>query len=204
MLSKLITVVVVLPSLLLAVSFAQSTFHVKPTADTPCSAEPCLTLSEYAQAGEQYFTSNTTFAFLPGDHYLGININIENDSNIMLLGNTTSLPSRIVCTGPVGIRCSNFTHLEVSALDFVGCSGLYLNNTKSVNLTKTTFKDSLYGGITAYSSSVTLEDSSFVRITTANSGPISTHFSNITIKDSCFVNNMQIVLVVASLHLEVN
>ena len=65
MLSKLITVVVVLPSLLLAVSFAQSTFHVKPTADTPCSAEPCLTLSEYAQAGEQYFTSNTTFAFLP-------------------------------------------------------------------------------------------------------------------------------------------
>ena len=189
MLSKLITVVVVLPSLLLAVSFAQSTFHVKPTTDTPCSAKPCLTLSEYAQAGEQYFTSNTTFAFLPGDHYLGININIENDSNIMLLGNTTSLPSRIVCTGPVGIRCSNFTHLEVSALDFVGCSGLYLNNTKSINLTKSSFKDSLYGGITAYSSSVTLEDSSFVHITTANSGAISTHFSNITIKDSCFVNN---------------
>ena len=111
MLSKLMTVVVVLPSLLLTVSFAQSTYYVKPTLDVPCFADTCLTLSEYAEAVEQYFTANTTFTFLPGDHSLGANITIENQSHIMLVGDTTSnITSRIICTGAVSISCSYITH----------------------------------------------------------------------------------------------
>ena len=190
--SKLVPVFVVFSSLLLAISIAQSTFYVKPTNDTPCPMQPCLTLSEYAQAGEQYFTSNTTFIFLPGDHYLRHSIIINKQSNIMLHGDATSLPrinSRIVCSGPVVVSCSNITHLEMSALDFIGCGALSLHSAESVKFTKTTFMDAPGGGLIAYSSSVTLEDSCFVNITTSSTGAISTHFSNITIKDSCFINN---------------
>ena len=172
MLSKLMTLVVVLPSLLLTVSFAQSTYYVKPTLDIPCFADTCLTLSEYAEAVEQYFTANTTFTFLPGDHTLEANIAIENQSNIILAGDTTSFPnitSRIICTGAVSISCSNIIHLEVSALTFVGCDALRLNNAESIKLTNATFEDSSGSqpvrGITASLSSVSLENSCFINIT---------------------------------------
>ena len=196
MLPKLMTVVVVLPSLLLTVSFAQSTYYVKPTLDAPCFADTCLTLSEYAEAIEQYFTANTTFSFLPGDHTLSANITIESESNIMLVGDTTSLPnitSRIICTGAVSISCSNISHLEVSALTFVGCDALSLNNAESIKLTNATFEDSSGSqsvrGITASLSSVSLENSCFINITASVEAAILAHFSNITIKDTCFVKN---------------
>ena len=193
--SKLMTLVV-LPSLLLTVSFAQTTYYVKPTLDVPCLSDTCLTLPEYAEAVEQYFTADTTFTFLPGDHSLGANITIENQSHIMLVGDTTSLPnitSRIICTGAVSISCSNITHLEVSALTFVGCSALSLNNAESIKLSNTTFEDSsgsqLVRGVTASLSSVSLENSCFININASIVAAILAHFSNITIKDTCFVNN---------------
>ena len=195
MLSNLTTLVVVLASLLLTISFAQNTYYVKPTFDVPCFADTCLTLSEYAAAVEQYFSANTTFTFLPGDHYLGGNIAIENVSNIMLVGDTSlpNITSRIICTGTASISCSNITHLEVSALAFVGCGVLSLNNAEYIKLTDTTFEDSSgsqsVGGITASLSSVSLENSCFINITASTVAAILARFSNFTIEDTCFVNN---------------
>ena len=54
----------------------QSTYYIKPTADTPCPGEPCNTLSQY---GEEYFqnsSSNATLVFLPGEHTLNFTISV--------------------------------------------------------------------------------------------------------------------------------
>jgi len=57
--------------LVLAITCSGNTTHyVKPTPDITCPAEPCLTLSEYAQQPHEYLTSNTTLLLLPGVHVL--------------------------------------------------------------------------------------------------------------------------------------
>ena len=55
---------------------AQSTYYVKPTPDTPRHGDPCHTLSKYVSESKRYLISNTTMAFLPGDHTLHDNITV--------------------------------------------------------------------------------------------------------------------------------
>ena len=118
----------------------QSTYYIKPTADTPCPGEPCNTLSQY---GEEYFqnsSSNATLVFLPGEHTLKFTISVGTlpddsqpdqyypPSSLTLLGNTSSFPeitSRIVCTWPAGFIFSGITELHITALAFISCGHGY-------------------------------------------------------------------------------
>jgi len=49
----------------LPVLSSHTTHCIKPTPDTPCPADPCLTLSQYAEQPHHYLTSNTTLLTPP-------------------------------------------------------------------------------------------------------------------------------------------
>ena len=105
-----------------------TTHYIKPTANVPCPADPCLTLSEYAQQIHHYLTSNTTLLFLPGDHVLSVNFTVENVSNFEIYAKLTSTAdnhtasgSRIVCQGLVGFTFRHITHMKVHGLTFNSC-----------------------------------------------------------------------------------
>jgi len=105
-----------------------TTHYVKPTANTPCPADPCLILSEYAQQTHHYLTSNTTLLFLPGDHVLSVNFMVENVSDFEIYAqqtttadNYTASGSRIVCQGLVGFTFRNISHMTVHGLTFNSC-----------------------------------------------------------------------------------
>ena len=107
----------------------QSTYYVKPTPDTPCPSEPCLTLSEYAQGTGPLFASNTTMVFLPGDHQLYNDMGITNITSFTMVGGSTTLPditSNIVCTGPSSFIFQNISYLKIHALELNDCGSATL------------------------------------------------------------------------------
>ena len=125
---------------------AQSTYYVTPTPDTPCPGpqdpETCQTFSEYALQSFQYFLSNTTFEFLPGDHVLENSIFVGDVTNLTLRGNSASLPrvtSKIVCRGVSSAMVfSNVSKLTLTALAFSSCG-----NGSSSQMTNCNFLDSI-------------------------------------------------------------
>ena len=105
-----------------AESYTVSTYYIKPTPDTPCPAEPCLTLSEYAQG--HFLTSDTTLIFLPGNHSLDRDIAVANVTRFVMLGDSTSLPSiasTIVCKGPHVFTFLNISQLHIYFLQITSC-----------------------------------------------------------------------------------
>ena len=103
---------------------AENVYCVIQTAATSCSSCPhnsthCATLSEYAQEAEQYFTSNTTMVFLPGDHVLNINIEVANVNRLIMHGESSSGNKAIVvCNGPVGLHFTRLVNFRVHSLAF--------------------------------------------------------------------------------------
>ena len=105
---------------------AQNQYYVTPSPNTTCPGEPCLTLSEYVQEAEQYFTSDAIFQLLPGDHYLEESVDVENVRNFSLIGSNRieSETSRIICNrSSLYFWFSDITQVKISGLQFVFCGG---------------------------------------------------------------------------------
>ena len=103
---------------------AQNTYYVSTSPDTSCPGEPCHTLTEYTEQADLYFTSNSTFIFLPGNHTLENFVSVTDVSNLTLLGDSSSLPqvtSRIICSQPASIVLYQVSELYISGLAFVSC-----------------------------------------------------------------------------------
>ena len=111
-------------------------YNVVTRKESPCTAELCLTLEEYVEDATNYFTSDTTLLFLPGNHSLNILgfVEIINVSNLALVGVDSYTPgfkglsepvSRIVCSGSEfwnsGIAIINATNLHIESLSFSKC-----------------------------------------------------------------------------------
>ena len=105
----------------------ESYYYVKPTTDTPCPADPCLTLSEYVQQSEQYLKSNATMVFLPGTHTLDDHFYVRNVSTFRLLGNSTLRP-QVVCSNPFCFTFDGLQLLEISNLAITGHSSISFYN----------------------------------------------------------------------------
>ena len=165
--SVVITLIVLLASQ--PVCWTQNTYFVKPTPDTPCPSEPCLTLSEYAQGAGPLFTSNTTLVFLPGDHRLYNDMEITDITTFTMVGDSTTLPditSNIVCTGPASFIFQNISHLNIHALELSYCgsatlAAMQLSAIPHFKLTNSAFHISQYTSLMATDSSLTITESRF-------------------------------------------
>ena len=78
---------VLLALLCIAVSASATTqLYVASSTSATCPGQPCLTLSEYLNNTAQYFTSNTSFWFLEGEHHLNKPLILHNVWDISLRG----------------------------------------------------------------------------------------------------------------------
>ena len=70
---------------------AKTERYVRSNASTACPVKPCLTLNEYANDSVKYFTSDTSFVFLDGEHYLNSALWVRNKTNISMRGNNVNV-----------------------------------------------------------------------------------------------------------------
>ena len=125
--SSLLPLVVLFTSVVsLCSASTQKQYYVAPSPNTTCPGDPCLTISEYIQEAEQYFTVDAIFQLLPGDHLLDEDIYIGNISSFSLIGSNAidSQVSRIFCTRPSQLWLVNITEVNISGLRFVFCGGV--------------------------------------------------------------------------------
>jgi len=172
--------------LILAITCCGYTTHyVKSTSNTTCPAEPCLTLSEYAQQPHHYLTSNLTLLLLPGDHFLSVNFIVENIRAVeicaQLFSPTNNHPkSRVVCKGLVGFTFRNVSTMLLDALTFKSCGkttveydpitayltfsntyGMSIISGKDVKIVNCSFKDSVGTALGVFNTNLHLHGNSF-------------------------------------------
>ena len=93
---------------------------------TPCPAEDseesCLTLSTLAANSSNYLNSNTTMVFLEGNHILDSGLVVSNIAGSLTLSTNGSGTAAIICSGRASLEFSSITQLQISGLEFIGCS----------------------------------------------------------------------------------
>ena len=108
---SLVSIVIVM--IILAWRTSADFHYVKPDNYTvPC--QPCLTLDEYAQQAAKYFTTGSTFLFLPGNHTLWTTVNLTNVSNVEFKGMGTDVT--IIHGNNLSISCSKVNNLTIDEL----------------------------------------------------------------------------------------
>ena len=111
--------------------------YVKPNNYTSqsCPGQPCLILDQYTQQTATYFTTGSTFLFLPGNHSLQTTLNLTNISDVVFRGmeeqssNITIIHGNggnISCTGVANLTIDELT-LKVTNLQLVRSKGIYSN-----------------------------------------------------------------------------
>ena len=111
-------------SVIIVLNFASCTragqAYVKSSENTTCTANPCLTLNEYARQPALYFLNNTTFTFLAGTHDLDLQLNIENSSDVEFraFDATHGGPVQVLLGHLVNITWTNCDGVKISDLVF--------------------------------------------------------------------------------------
>ena len=159
---------------------AENVYCVRPTlapntlcSSCPHSDTPCATLSEYAQDAEQYFTSNTTMVFLPGDHTLDVNFTVANISRLTLCGQSSlSHVTTVVCNGAVGFSFMSIFDFQIHSVSFTSCGRnfgspevskytLFLESIEFAELVNTSFHDNLGTALVVRNTNIALADNTF-------------------------------------------
>ena len=96
--------------------------YVKSVDSSPlgCSDQPCLTLDQYNQQTETYFTTGSTFVFLAGNHTINTTVNLTSISEITLRGERNSQVNILCGSIEVAILCENVSNLSIEGLAFLG------------------------------------------------------------------------------------
>ena len=167
-----------LPLLLLSTTCSGHTTHyIVPTHSTPCPADPCFTLSEYAQQLPHNLTwnSNTTLLLLPGDRYtyhnLSVNFTVENVSSFKMLPHSHA--TRIECQGLVGFSFRNISHMTMSGLTISSCGkgaviynnpttyGMTVHSVMDTGIANCSFQDSVGTALGVFHSNLDMRGSNY-------------------------------------------
>ena len=122
--------------------YNRSEYYVVPEENGYEGDSQCHSLKYYARNITQYFTTNSTFYFLPGVHTLGDgdNITVTDVSNITLtaLLNATVCNQTVPSSEQVIVNCSgcqagfiflNISDLEIQGIEFTECGQVVFNKT---------------------------------------------------------------------------
>ena len=110
-----------LPVLLLLGISAQDVYYVKPTDSSlaNCQYQPCLTIDQYLEEKDRYFTSYSMFIFLGGNHTVQAQVNLTRISHVELRGIENGSNVNIICTNEVTFYCQYVSHLRIEKLTFL-------------------------------------------------------------------------------------
>ena len=93
---------------------AKTERYVRSNASTTCPVKSCLTLNEYANDSVKYFTSDTSFIFLDGEHYLDSALWVRNKANISMRG--TNVNVSIVLLSNAYFKFTEFQEFVLNSL----------------------------------------------------------------------------------------
>ena len=110
-----------------------------------CPGQPCLTLTEYLNNTAQYFTSNTSFWFLEGEHYLETTLLLNGITNLTMSGTDGSV--RIMVSAGDKVVCVDSDNIKLSSLEVAyfgnaenrSKSALMFNNSHSIEISNVHF-----------------------------------------------------------------
>ena len=112
-----------------------------------CPGQPCLTLDQYNQQREEYFTTGSTFVFLAGNHTINTTVNLTSISEITLRGERNSQVN-VLCLNKFGIFIQNVSFLSIEGLVFlsanttIGTVALKITNSNGVRIHNVVFQGS--------------------------------------------------------------
>lgn len=97
-------------------------YHIRiNSASADLCTAPCLTLSEFTTNLSHYLHSNTTLVFLPGIHYLTVNLLVFFIENFSMI--SESATTQIVCKNNQHFLFKYTRYISISNLEFIGCRG---------------------------------------------------------------------------------
>ena len=187
-------------SLLIIVSFLWSTSalherYVKP--DNPsslsCPGQPCLTLDQYTQQAATYFTTGSTFLFLPGNHTLQTTINLTDIYDLKFMrseekGSTIhGNRGEIVSMGVINLTIDGLT-LEKNHLQVFKSKGIMISN--STFLGNGTLTENSTSTLICINSNITVINCHFEENTGFHGGAIRIEVTNLDLINCTFIRNM--------------
>ena len=165
--------------------------YVKP--DNPsslsCPGQPCLTLDQYTQQTATYFTTGSTFLFLPGNHTLQTTIKLTDISDVKFK-RSTEQDSTIHAYGNRGkILCMGVKNMTIDELIFK-TTNLEVFKSKGIVISNSTFLGNGKSALTCSNSSIKIINGLFERNTGNNGGAISIEVTNLDLINCIFFRNM--------------
>ena len=173
----------------------QSTNYVKSNNSSlhNCPGS-CLTLDEYINDSTRYFTTGSTFIFLPGIHSLQNALNISNISNIIWRRND-SIPNDVIILSAGSLHGFNVTNFTIEGLNFVKSTNvpIFAFIRSAILLSSLVFQSNTGNMATTERavqlnhSNITIINTSFERI---KGGAVkATDHSTLTLIDTAFIGN---------------
>ena len=92
--------------------------HYVMSSSHYCPGQPCLTLDQYNQQTETYFTTGSTFVFLAGNHTVNTTVDLTSISEITLRGERNTQVN-ILCSIEVIFLSENVSDLKIEGLVFL-------------------------------------------------------------------------------------
>lgn len=152
--------------------------YVTPNSpsDIICPGLPCLSLGQYVELTERYFTTGSTFVFLPGNHSLESVLSLENVSDVTMRGVGSGSTARIFLGRQVTIFCDEVQNIRIEGLTFILCSYQCISSAMQIlDSAEIVISDSIFQG------------SGKEPLNTVNS--IHSHNSNFTVLNCLFEGN---------------
>ena len=163
----------------------EDTYYIKPLSNATCgNAQPCITLSEFAQRNSKP-AKRTTLKFMPGEHMLSTNISIANRNSYTLIGLRKGIKdekSIIKCEKNIGFTFSNMRYIRIHYLVFTSCGthrsvgmrndplsaisqmfALFMNSILQIDITNSTFENNTGTALGVHNSRLMLDgNNSFI------------------------------------------
>ena len=117
-------------------------FYITPSSSVPCPANPCMTLSQFAQNSSSWLSSNVSLIILSGTHTLNTNLSISNIKNCFMLTNSTSDSTHYIisCQYQVSFNFEKMTELWIKGLMFIGCGSNTFSSIRNFTIENSTFQ----------------------------------------------------------------
>ena len=153
----------------------------------------CLTLDEYINDSMRYFTTGSTFIFLPGNHSQQNVLNISNISGMIWKGNDSR--SNVIIFSSGSLHCYNVTDFTIEGLNFVRSTNVpILAFTRSAILLSSLVSKSNTGNMATTERAVQLNHSNVTIMNTSFEGirggaVMATDHSTLTLIDTAFIGN---------------
>ena len=173
-------------------------YYVSPSPGHSCPSRNCITLPQFASNSSQYCHSSTNLIFLPGDHSLSKVIRINGISLLNLSASTTMLRPQVICVHMSRFELCNITTVQLSGVDFTGCSGNRFKLVCWLSIEFASFqgKGNRSRAVSLIQSNAIIEKNKFVGSTqwdnhkpSSTGGAIIMTGSVVTIKDCTFEHN---------------